>query len=182
MLETPLATPAVLASLESIIRALNNLEQELSHGFYLYSLLGNGHFVSVGEYAITIALSSIALSSISLGAFPKVRRVFPSLGLWLLNAMLTVSGCWALAVPALASVSKLAGDVDPASEVLFTFVVLGCTCVSASFQNIAVASLSPVLISAEWLCVPPSRKGARPARVLLLLAACWFSLATSGSL
>jgi len=62
----------IFQRIESVVRSLNNLEERLHHGFFLYMLMTLDHFVSIGEYAITLALFTACHMCIALPAFHKV--------------------------------------------------------------------------------------------------------------
>ena len=57
---------ALFRAVESVLRSTSSLETRFQHGFYLYAFMGPEHFVSIGEYAITIALASVPICALCL--------------------------------------------------------------------------------------------------------------------
>jgi hypothetical protein len=110
-----------LRSVESSIRSLNNLEAQLNHGndtnpgfvvvsqsfffiyinetystsnllgFYLYAFMGQKYFVSIGEYAISIALNVAAYCMLGLSLSSRGLRLTSVLSTWRLFALCTIT-------------------------------------------------------------------------------------------
>lgn len=52
---------------------MSNLEGHLHHGFFLYMMMGPDHFVSIGEFAFTLALFTLALLAVLVGVVSELR-------------------------------------------------------------------------------------------------------------
>eukprot|EP00614_Pseudopedinella_elastica_P001275 CAMPEP_0172606876 /NCGR_PEP_ID=MMETSP1068-20121228/27084_1 /TAXON_ID=35684 /ORGANISM="Pseudopedinella elastica, Strain CCMP716" /LENGTH=434 /DNA_ID=CAMNT_0013409737 /DNA_START=448 /DNA_END=1752 /DNA_ORIENTATION=+ len=81
-----------LGCLENVIRGLNNLEEKLQHGFYIYLMIGSNFFVSIGEVSITIALSVVPFAlSIPRG---RIKSIVPGCYLFASSALLSALSTW----------------------------------------------------------------------------------------
>jgi hypothetical protein len=109
-----------LRSVESSIRSLNNLEAQLNHGndtnpgcvvvsqlfffflnetystsnllgFYLYAFMGQKYFVSIGEYAISIALNVAAYCMLGLSLSSRGLRLTSVLSTLRMFALCTIT-------------------------------------------------------------------------------------------
>eukprot|EP00613_Pedinella_sp_CCMP2098_P039120 CAMPEP_0171780382 /NCGR_PEP_ID=MMETSP0991-20121206/59582_1 /TAXON_ID=483369 /ORGANISM="non described non described, Strain CCMP2098" /LENGTH=314 /DNA_ID=CAMNT_0012387753 /DNA_START=15 /DNA_END=960 /DNA_ORIENTATION=- len=145
----------ILRAVETMIRSLNHCEQRLSHGFYLFALLGPNFFVSIGEWGITLAIMIIPFVAVGLPLFRRMRCIFPTWISLLLSFSATLAGLkFSASISVSFMVALVTGwlvvpnlmnryfcvDMCPAANAFHALVVLCCTVTALGAQNIATAA------------------------------------------
>lgn len=149
----------VMKDVEAVIRSLNMAEQKLTHGFFLYTLMTPGYFVSIGEFSITVTLIMASYALLALGSFPHIQTLIPTLQLLTasyvtamicdcLKLFTSVSnaGCSILVIMCVAMCVRSVIDPPCSHATLFLVALwLGCLNATHAFQNISIALITPPL-------------------------------------
>jgi len=169
----------ILRAVETMIRSLNHCEQRLSHGFYLFALLGPNFFVSIGEWGITLAIMIIPFVAVGLPLFRRMRCIFPTWISLLLSFSATLAGLkFSASISVSFMVALVTGwlvvpnlmnryfcvDMCPAANAFHALVVLCCTVTALGAQNIATAAFGlsaaiGLVVILTHRCLNPSSKG-----------------------
>lgn len=177
----------VIRGIETMLRGLNRCEQKLSHGFYLYALMGPNFFVSIGEWGITLVLMTIPFVVFGLPLFSRIKCVLPSWAAVYFHVLVLVAGTelipskqgrlllslGALVIPDLFSF-RLFDPPCPAARSFHLLVAVCCTALALGAQNAAtsVFGISAALgLLAVYVALNSSRLPTRAASIALLVGA-----------